>query len=90
MARILQELGLWYHPHYPEQRYELDFLVVSPFGNRYDVEVDGLTHWTPEQLRGDEVRDKAVESAGYRVIRVAARDIWEREELVRLRLSRTI
>jgi very-short-patch-repair endonuclease len=90
MARILQELGLWCHPHYPEQRYELDFLVVSPFGNRYDVEVDGLMHWTPEQLREDEVRDRAVESAGYRVIRVAARDVWEREELVRLRLSRII
>jgi very-short-patch-repair endonuclease/RecA/RadA recombinase len=88
MAAILDQLALWYHHHYPEGRYELDFLVVSPFGTRYDVEVDGLTHWTSEGLAKDAVRDTAVESAGYRVVRVAARDVYEREDLVRLRLAR--
>jgi hypothetical protein len=88
VARILDDVGLWHHPHYPEGRYELDFLVVSPFGTRYDVEVDGLQHWTPDGLAHDAVRDRTIESAGYRVVRVAARDIYQRAELVRNRLAR--
>jgi very-short-patch-repair endonuclease len=88
MAEILDDIGLWYHPHYKEGRYEFDFLVVSPFGNRYDVEVDGLMHWSAESLAQDAVRDGAVEASGYRVIRVAARDIYLRPEVVRGRLAR--
>jgi len=90
MARLLKEMGLWYQPQYPEGPYRFDFLVVSPFGSRYDLEVDGRGHWTSEQLRADEVRDKAIEALGYKVIRVSARDLLANEALVRTWLARMI
>lgn len=88
MADILDEIGFWYLPQYPEGRYRFDFLVVSPFGTRYDLEVDGRGHWTAEQMRIDEVRDKVVEDLGYIVIRIDARDLFNREDLVKAWLSR--
>ena len=88
MADILDEIGLWYLPQYPEGRYRFDFLVVSPFGTRYDLEVDGRGHWTAEQMRIDEVRDKVVEELGYNVIRIDARDLFNREDIVKARISR--
>jgi very-short-patch-repair endonuclease len=90
MAELLKEMGLWYQPQYPEGPYRFDFLVVSPFGSRYDLEVDGRGHWTSEQLYADEVRDKAIEALGYRVIRVSARDLLAKEALVRTWLARMI
>ncbi|HHY37694.1 MAG TPA: AAA family ATPase [Clostridia bacterium] len=82
MADLLKKVGLWYLPQYKEGRYRFDFLVVSPLGLRYDLEVDGREHWTPEQVRTDEVRDKAVQSLGYRVLRVDARDVFSRKDVV--------
>jgi len=88
MADLLEEIGLWYLPQYPEGRYRFDFLVVSPFGTRYDLEVDGRGHWTAEQIRIDEVRDKVVKDLGYNVIRIDARDLFNREDFVKARLER--
>ncbi|MBU4223046.1 MAG: hypothetical protein KKA10_15755 [Euryarchaeota archaeon] len=88
MADLLDEIGLWYLPQFPEERYRFDFLVVSPFGKRYDLEVDGRGHWTAEQMRIDEVRDKVVEGLGYEVIRIEARDLFNREDFIKTRLAR--
>lgn len=88
MVELLEEMGLWYQPQYHEGRHRFDFLVVSPFGYRYDLEVDGRGHWTSEQLYADEVRDKAIEALGYRVIRIIARDLFLHEDLVRALLAR--
>lgn len=90
MAELLDEIGVWYLPQYNEGRYRFDFFVVSPFGKRYDIEVDGREHWSHEQLQKDAVRDKTVEALGYQVIRIDARDIFTREHIVRARLSRLI
>jgi very-short-patch-repair endonuclease len=51
---MLDELGIWFKCQYPVGRYRLDFLVVSPIGNRYDLEIDGRGHLVNENLRSDE------------------------------------
>ncbi len=90
MAELLTKTGLWYHHHFRESRDELDFLVVSPFGARYDLEVDGAHHLSPEQLRADRVRDKRLESAGYKVVRVTARDVLKNEPAIAELLARLV
>ena len=47
MAELLAEAGLWFTPQYTLGRHRLDFFVVTPFGTRYNVEVDGRGHQTP-------------------------------------------
>jgi len=90
MAELLGQTGLWYHPQYPLGRDRLDFLVISPFGTRYDLEVDGRHHRTPEQIQADRVRDRRVESAGYVVLRLAARAVLGNEQWVRARVARLV
>ena len=82
MAELLRKAGLWFHHHFKEGRDELDFLVVSPFGTRYDLEVDGKQHNSPEQIRSDNVRDKRIEATGYKVVRVSARDVFNSEPAI--------
>ncbi len=86
--RILNKLGLWNQREYPVQRYFLDFFVVSPFGRRYDIEVDGLQHLSAEKIRDDDVRDRNVTAAGFHVIRIHARDVNQKLDLVEQRLKR--
>jgi superfamily I DNA and/or RNA helicase/very-short-patch-repair endonuclease len=88
MASILDSLNLSYVPQYPLGKYRLDFLVNSPSGERYDLEVDGDVHLTPESVHHDEVRDAYVTSKGLKVLRFSARDILAREDLVKARLER--
>jgi len=90
LAELLSEAGLWYRPQYREGRYKLDFFVVSPFGTRYDLEVDGRQHWSAEQLSYDRVRDDAIQERGYTIIRIDAREILAQPEKVRLLLSRLV
>lgn len=90
LAEILDKLGLWYSPQYKEGRYNLDFFVVSPFGTQYDLEVDGRQHWAPEQFNYDGVRDKVLENAGYKIIRITAGDIFKKPKAVNSLLSRLV
>lgn len=90
LAELLDSVGIWYHPQYSEGRYRLDFFVVSPFGTRYDLEVDGRQHWTSERLSYDEVRDKTLEEVGYKIIRIKARDVLSDADKVRLFLTKLI
>ena len=88
VAETLSELGLWHRTQYDIGRYRLDFLVVSPLGVRYDLEVDGRGHLTDEAVRSDEVRDAAVRRGGFRVLRIDARDLFRQPEVVKTRLER--
>lgn len=88
IADLLKELGLWYLNQYEEGRYRLDFLLISPLGRRYDLEVDGRFHNTPEKLQEDEIRDSTLKNIGYEIIRIDAKDIFEKEEVVKARLLR--
>jgi superfamily I DNA and/or RNA helicase/very-short-patch-repair endonuclease len=90
MAELLEEVGLWFVPQHPLGHYRLDFLVVTPFGTRYDVEVDGRGHLTDEAIRRDEARDAALAAMGLKILRVDARRIFNDEEQVREVLRRLV
>jgi very-short-patch-repair endonuclease len=89
-AELLAQAGLWYAPQHDVGRFRLDFLVVTPFGTRYDIEVDGRGHLTDEAIRRDEIRDAAVRAFGLRVLRVDARRIFNQETAVRELLQRLV
>jgi very-short-patch-repair endonuclease len=88
VADMLRELGIWHKTQYDIGRYRLDFLVVSPMGIRYDVEVDGRCHLTDEALRADEIRDAVVRREGFKVMRIDARNVFQRAEAVKMALAR--
>lgn len=90
VAGMLEASGMWFWPQLEVDRYRLDFAVVSPFGTRYDVEVDGRQHLTPEGLGADAVRDAAVRALGYQVLRVRAKDVLNGIHGVPQRLARLV
>jgi very-short-patch-repair endonuclease len=90
MAELLAEVGLWFTPQLPIGGYFLDFLVVTPLGTRYALEVDGRGHLNDEQARRDRIKDAAVLAAGYRVFRLDARRIFNNEDGVRELLRRLV
>ena len=44
---------------------------------RIVVEIDGMTHGTPDDLESDTAREQALAQAGYRVFRVTNTDVYE-------------
>jgi very-short-patch-repair endonuclease len=80
MAEFLAEVGLWFEAHHPVGKYQLDFLVISPFGTRYDLEVDGRGHWTDEATHHDEIRDAAIAALGMKIVRISARQIFNNKD----------
>ena len=88
MAELLTELGLWFATEWECGNYRLDFLVVSPFGIRYDIEVDDRGHRTEEQIKADEVRDANMEAKKIKVLRIESIDIFRHPEIVREVLRR--
>lgn len=90
MAELLAEVGLWSQPQHVLGRHRLDFLVVTPFGTRYDIEVDGSGHLTEEAIRSDEVRDAALKAKGLKTLRIDARRIFNNEDDIRELLRRLV
>lgn len=88
MQGILEEMGLSYVQQYELGRYRLDFLVNSPSGKRYDLEIDGDIHHTAEAIQHDETRDVYTKNKGLEVLRFAARDVMNQPSLIKERLSR--
>jgi len=83
VEEMLAEMGLWHANQYQVGGYRLDFLVVSPQGLRYDLEIDGRGHLTDEAVRADERRDIEVKSLGMRIVRIDARLVFSRPSAVR-------
>ena len=90
VARLLGELGLWFRPQYQVGRRRIDFLVVTPYGRRYAVEVDGRQHRTSAAVRADAARDEHLRRKGFEVLRLPARDVFARGEAVRAVLARLV
>jgi very-short-patch-repair endonuclease len=88
VADMLRELNIWHKAQYDIGRYRLDFLVVSPMGTRYDLEVDGRGHLTDDAVRSDEIRDAAVRQQGLKVFRIDARDVFRHPDAVKMKLER--
>ena len=88
MADILEDLKLYYVPQYELGQYRLDFLLNTPSGEHYDIEVDGDVHLTAKAIEHDARRDEYVKNRGFKIIRFAARDVLYRENLIKERLTR--
>jgi very-short-patch-repair endonuclease len=65
--------GAKFRRHHPVGPYIADFACVSA---KVIVEVDGATHWTPEQLAHDSRRTAFLQSQGWRVLRVTNTDLF--------------
>lgn len=88
MAKILEELNLCYMPQCEIGQYRLDFMLNSPSGERYDIEVDGDIHLSADAIQHDERRDAYVSNQDLKILRFAARDVLHRPELIKERLTR--
>jgi very-short-patch-repair endonuclease len=66
--------GLKFRRQFPTDRITTDFACLS---HRLIVEVDGDGHSLGDQRHRDAVRDALLEHEGFRVIRIAARDVLD-------------
>lgn len=66
--------GARFRRQHPVGPYIADFACPAP---KLIVEVDGATHWTPEELAHDERRTKYLEQEGWTVLRVTNSDVYE-------------
>jgi very-short-patch-repair endonuclease len=66
--------GARFRRQHPIGPYVADFACVAA---KLVVEVDGYTHWTPEQLEHDARRTKYLADRGWRVLRVTSGDVYD-------------
>jgi very-short-patch-repair endonuclease len=66
--------GSRFRRQHPVGPYVADFACVAA---KLVVEVDGATHWTPEQLEHDDRRTKFLNERGWRVLRVTSADVYD-------------
>lgn len=88
VGEMLDAIGLYYRPQVRMGRYRLDFEIISPFGTRWALEIDGLQHREGNGMDRDEARDIYLREAGHRVARVSNRDVREHQARVRGLLER--
>ncbi|HEX7709870.1 MAG TPA: endonuclease domain-containing protein [Sphingomonadaceae bacterium] len=84
-AMSLPEVLLWkelkkrpgeykFRKQFPLSPLTIDFVCLS---SRLAIEVDGETHDRGDSPRHDEARDRFVRAAGFRVLRIMARDVFQ-------------
>jgi very-short-patch-repair endonuclease len=66
--------GARFRREHPIGPYVADFACVAA---KLVVEVDGYTHWTPEQVERDARRSKYLQEHGWRVLRVTSADVYD-------------
>lgn len=66
--------GARFRRQHPIGPYIADFACIAA---KLVIEVDGATHWTPEQLAHDAKRTKFIEGEGWRILRVTNTDVYE-------------
>ena len=88
IASLLTAAGLHYRSQVKLGRYRIDFEVISPFGNRWAVEIDGAQHYEGGAIDLDESRDLFLRENGYRVARILNKDVRDSPDRVRSYLQR--
>jgi very-short-patch-repair endonuclease len=58
-------------------RYVVDFVTLH---GKLVVEVDGVTHSTPSEIRRDRARTALLESCGFNIVRVSNSDVYDNIE----------
>ncbi len=66
--------GFRFRRQHPIEPYIADFACIE---GKLVVEVDGATHWTPNELEHDQRRTAFLESKGWRVLRVTNLDVFD-------------
>jgi very-short-patch-repair endonuclease len=66
--------GARFRRQHPIGPYIADFACVAA---KLVVEVDGYTHWTPNQLEHDTRRTTYLSERGWRVLRVTSTDVYD-------------
>ena len=66
--------GARFRRQHPVGAYVADFACVAA---KLIIEVDGYTHWTPEQLAHDARRTNYLIERGWRVLRVTSADVYD-------------
>jgi very-short-patch-repair endonuclease len=70
-----RQMAHWkFRRQHPINEYVVDFVTLD---GRLIVEVDGVTHATPEQLAYDARRMRVLEDAGFLVLRFNNTDVYE-------------
>jgi very-short-patch-repair endonuclease len=70
-----RQMARWkFRRQHPINGYVVDFVTLD---GKLVVEVDGVTHATPEQLAYDARRSRVLEEAGFFVLRFSNADVYE-------------
>jgi very-short-patch-repair endonuclease len=73
-----RKLARWkFRRQHPIDRYVVDFVTLD---GKLVVEVDGVTHSTPLEVRRDKARSDALEACGFLVVRVSNADVYDNLE----------
>jgi very-short-patch-repair endonuclease len=73
-----RRLARWkFRRQHPIDRYIVDFVTLD---GRLIVEVDGVTHSTPSEIKRDKARTEVLEACGFLVVRVTNTDVYENLE----------
>jgi very-short-patch-repair endonuclease len=73
-----RRLARWkFRRQHPIDRYVVDFVTLD---GKLIVEVDGVTHSTPSEIKRDKARTEILEACGFLVVRVSNTDVYENLE----------
>ncbi|HEY0853153.1 MAG TPA: endonuclease domain-containing protein [Bradyrhizobium sp.] len=73
-----RRLARWkFRRQHPIDRYIVDFVTLD---GKLIVEVDGVTHSTPSEIKRDKARTEVLEACGFLVVRVSNTDVYENLE----------
>jgi very-short-patch-repair endonuclease len=70
-----RRLARWkFRRQHPIDRYIVDFVTLD---GKLIVEVDGVTHSRPSEVKHDRARTEFLETSGFLVLRVSNTDVYE-------------
>ncbi len=73
-----RKLARWkFRRQHPIDRYVVDFVTLD---GKLIVEVDGVTHSEPSEIRRDKARSEVLEACGFFIVRVSNTDVYENLE----------
>ena len=73
-----RKLARWkFRRQHPIDRYIVDFVTLD---GKLIVEVDGVTHSEPSEIRRDKALSEVLEACGFFIVRVSNTDVYENLE----------
>jgi very-short-patch-repair endonuclease len=73
-----RRLARWkFRRQHPIDRYTVDFVTLH---GKLIIEVDGVTHSTPSEMKRDAARSTVLEACGFNIVRVSNTDVYDNLE----------